>query len=130
MTRYLEPEEILVLHEVLIEQSGGSPGLRDWNLLDSAVAQPRMTFAGQDLYPNVVDKAAALGYSLICNHPFVDGNKRVGHLAMEMFLMLNGLEIEASIDEQEQIILSVAAGQMQRDTFTDWLKIHAKARQS
>ena len=130
MTRYLEPEEILVLHELIVEQSGGSPGLRDWNLLDSAVAQPRMTFAGQDLYPEVVDKAAALGYSLICNHRFVDGNKRVGHFAMEMFLMLNGLEIEASVDEQEQVVLTVAAGQMQREAFTDWLKAHTKARHS
>ena len=129
MTRYLEPEEILVLHELLMEQSGGSPGLRDWNLLDSAVAQPRMTFAGQDLYPEIVDKAATLGFSLICN-PFVDGNKRIGHLAMEMFLMLNGLEIEAPINEQEKVILTVAAGQMPRDAFTQWLKVHAKTRQA
>lgn len=128
MTRYLEPEEILVLHELLMEQSGGSSGLRDWNLLDSAVAQPRMTFAGHDLYPDLVDKAAALGYSLICNHPFVDGNKRIGHLAMEMFLLLNGMEIEASIDDQEKVILTVAAGQMQREAFAEWLSMHIKHR--
>ncbi len=73
-----------------------------------------MTFGGQDLYPTIADKAAALGHSLIQNHPFVDGNKRVGHAAMEVFLVLNGYEISASVDEQEEIILSVASGQMSR----------------
>jgi death-on-curing family protein len=77
--------------------------------LESTLAQPRMTFAGADLYPTLVEKAAALGYPLIQNHPFVDGNKRTGHAAMEVFLVLNGHEIRAAVDEQERIILQVAA---------------------
>ena len=83
-----------------------------------------MTFGGVDLYPTLVDKVAALGFSLIKNHPFVDGNKRVGHAAMEMMLQFNGHEIAASVDEQEKIILALAAGQMDREPFTEWLRAH------
>lgn len=83
-----------------------------------------MTFAGDDLYPMLADKAAALCFSLVSNHPFIDGNKRIGHAAMETFLLLNGYEIDASIDEQEEIILSLAAGQIERGSFTDWVRTH------
>ena len=78
------------------------------------------------MFPELIDKAAALGYSLICNHAFADGNKRVGHLAMEMLLELNGFEIAASVDEQEAIVLSVAAGGMSRESFTEWLRTHVQ----
>ena len=88
------------------------------------MAQPRMTFGGKDLYPSVVEKAVALCFSLVSNHPFVDGNKRVGHAAMETFLVLNGIEIEASTDEQERILLSLAAGQLDREDFVEWLREH------
>lgn len=80
-----------------------------------------MSFGGEDLYPGIVEKAAALGHSLIQNHPSVDGNKRIGHAAMEVFLLINGFEIEASVD-QERTILAVAAGEMDRETFTAWLR--------
>lgn len=83
-----------------------------------------MTFEGADLYPTLIDKAVALGYSLINNHPFVDGNKRIGHAAMEIFLILNGFEFEASIDEQERIILGVASGRVKREALKDWLDLH------
>jgi death-on-curing protein len=126
MTRYLALEEVIALHELAIKQSGGMPGLRDVALLESALAQPRLTFDGKDLFPDLVDKAAALGFSLICNHAFVDGNKRIGHLAMEMFLLLNGYEIVAETDEQEAIILNVAAGNSRREIFTEWLRSHTK----
>jgi death-on-curing protein len=76
----------------------------------------------------IVEKAAALGFSLISNHPFVDGNKRAGHAAMEVFLVLNGYEIDASVDEQEQIILQLAAGKLERKAFTEWLRIHVVER--
>ena len=109
--RYLSLEEILSLHSLLIDQSGGSTGLRDRGALESAVAQPEASFGGEDLYPNLVGKTAALGHSLIQNHPFIDGNKRIGHAAMEVFLVLNGFEIEASVDEQEEIVMGVASGQ-------------------
>lgn len=120
--RYLLIDEIISLHSKVIDQSGGGLGLRDRGALESAVAQPEMTFGGEDLYPTVADKAAALGHSLIHNHPFVDGNKRVGHAAMEIFLVLNGFEINASVENQEELILSVASGQMSRVAFCEWLK--------
>lgn len=126
MIRFLGLHEVVELHRRIVETSGGSPLIRDLGLLDSALAQPKMTFAGQDLYPTIVEKAAALGYSLICNHPFVDGNKRIGHAAMESFLMLNGSEIDCHVDEQERIILAVAAGEMGREQFTEWLTRHVR----
>jgi death-on-curing protein len=122
MIRYLTLVEALDLHYQIIQQSEGIMGICDLGSLESAIAQPRMTFGGEDLYPTVVDKAAALGFSIIMNHPFLDGNKRTGHAAMETFLVLNGLEINAFVDEQEQVILALASGELERDTFTDWLQ--------
>ncbi|HEY2296039.1 MAG TPA: type II toxin-antitoxin system death-on-curing family toxin [Thermoanaerobaculia bacterium] len=120
--RYLNLEELLELHRMVLRQSGGTPGLRDPNSLESALAQPQMTFGGEDLYPSLVEKAVALGFSLVMNHPFVDGNKRIGHAAMETFLVLNGYEIQASVDDQEATILRLAAGELDRQTFTAWLR--------
>ena len=124
--RYLTLVEVLDLHRQIIEQSGGSTGVRDLGAIESAIAQPRMTFGGVDLYPTIVEKASALGFSIVMNHPFIDGNKRTGHGAMETFLVLNGLEIVAIVDEQEQIILALAAGKLDRDAFTDWLQQSVK----
>jgi len=122
--RYLTLSEVLELHRRIIQRSGGSLGIRDLNAIESALAQPRMTFGGEDLYATIVEKASAVGFSLIQNHPFIDGNKRIGHAAMETFLVLNGFEISAPVNEQEQIILSVASGTMERAEFLDWLRIH------
>ena len=119
--RYLSLQEILALHEKVIIQSGGISGTRETAALESAVAQPEMTFGGNDLYPTIAEKTAALGFSLIQNHPFLDGNKRAGHAAMEVFLLLNGYEISAQVDEQEQIILSVASGGLSREKLSKWL---------
>lgn len=119
--RYLALNEVLDLHQRLLEQSGGAAGIRDLGALESSLAQPRMTFGGEDLYPSIVDKATALSFSLINNHPFVDGNKRVGHAAMEIFLILNGYEIEADVDDQERMILGVASGKIKREELRDWL---------
>jgi death-on-curing protein len=127
MIRYLTLVEVLNLHRQIIEQSGGALGVRDVGALQSALAQPRMTFGGEDLYPTLADKAAALGFSIIMNHPFVDGNKRTGHAAMETFLVLNGMEISASVDEQEQVILALASGNSGRESFVEWLKQHLTA---
>ena len=128
--RYVTLTEVLELHRRIIKQSGGSPGIRDLGALESALTQPRVTFDGADLYPTVVEKAAALGFSLINNHPFVDGNKRVGHAAMETLLVLNGYEINVSVDEQETIILRVASGDVSRDEFATWLSSHIVERRS
>jgi len=99
-------------------------GIRDMNGLMSALGQPKMTFEGEDLYPSVAAKAAALGFSLIMNHPFLDGNKRVGHAAMELFLLMNGREIVASVDEQQGVILGLAKGELGRAEFLNWLEPH------
>jgi death-on-curing protein len=128
MIRYLTLEEILELHRLALEQSGGLAGVRDLGGLDSALAQPQMAFGGQDLYPSLGEKAAALGFSLVCNHPFLDGNKRVGHAAMETFLVLNGWELVAGVDEQEQVMLRLAAGDLERDEFTAWMQSHLQQR--
>ena len=122
--RYLTLSEVLELHRLALEQSGGAEDIRDHGGLESALAQPAMTFAGQDLYSTAVDKAAALCFSLVMNHAFMDGNKRVGHFAMETFLVLNGKEIVAPVDEQARVILQLAAGEMEREEFTEWLRTH------
>jgi death-on-curing protein len=126
--RYLTVKELLELHRLALEQSGGGPGVRDLGALDSAATQPQMAFGGQDLYPTLADKAAALAFSLVMNHPFVDGNKRVGHAAMETFLVLNGHELIASVDEQEAIVLRLAAGELEREPFTEWVRAHTVER--
>ncbi|QIP15249.1 type II toxin-antitoxin system death-on-curing family toxin [Spirosoma aureum] len=118
--------EVFLLHERIIHLSGGSLGIRNQEAVASALIQPFATFDGSELYPTLFDKAALTGYLLICNHPFVDGNKRIGHAVMEVLLVLNGYEIVASIDEQEKIILQVADGALTREQFTDWLKEHVK----
>jgi death on curing protein len=128
--RYLSLAEVLVLHERIIAQSGGAAGLRDLGSLESALAQPRATFDGNDLYPSLVEKAAALAHSLIGNHPFVDGNKRIGHAALEVFLLLNGFELAAPADEAERVFLSLAAGITARSTLTAWVQAHLRPRQS
>ncbi len=128
--RYLSIVEILELHDSIISSSGGAQGIRDIGSLESAVNQPRLTFDRIDLYPDVVSKAAAICFSLVMNHPFVDGNKRVGHAAMETFLILNGYEIEAIVDEQEKIILDLAAGKLTRQELTSWLNDHITRRSS
>jgi death on curing protein len=127
MIRYLQLLEVLDLHHQIIQQSGGSVGIRDLGALESAIAQPRMTFGGEDLYPTIVDKASALGFSIVMNHPFIDGNKRTGHAGMETFLVLNELEINASTDEQERFFLALASGELDRDAFTKWLQQSVKA---
>jgi len=124
--RYLTLREILALYHRVIDQSGGSRGIRDLGAVESALAQPQMTFGGADLYPTIAEKAAVLGFSLIMNHPFIDGNKRAGHAAMEVFMMLNGYEIEASVEEQERVILQVASGEIGREAFTHWLRAHIR----
>lgn len=121
MTRSLTIEEVVRLHTMLIEQSGGSEGIRDHGALESCVAQPHASFGGELLYPDLVSQAAALGHALVCNHPFVDGNKRIGHAAKEVFLVLNGMEIQAHVDEQESLVLSLASGKITRGALTEWL---------
>lgn len=125
--RYLTLIEVLELHRRVIDQSGGALGIRDIGLLESAIAQPRMTFGREELYPSLLEKAATLGFSIIMNHPFVDGNKRTGHAATETFIVLNGMEIDASVDEQESVVLAIASGKLGREAFVEWLQQNTTA---
>src|SRR5262245_34159319 len=97
--RLLALAEVLELHRHVIDQSGGAAGIRDLGALEAAVAQPRMAFGGVDLNPTLAEKAAALCFSLVANHPFIDGNKRVGHAAMETLLVFNRWQLDASVDD-------------------------------
>lgn len=125
--RYLTLGEVVELHRSIVESSGGAAGVRDLGALESALAQPRSTFEGVDLYPSLAEKIAALGYSLVQNHPFLDGNKRIAHAAMETFLILNGIEIDAAIDEQEQLMLGLATSRVSRAELVAWLRDHTKS---
>jgi len=122
--RYLTVEQVLFLHARLIEETGGSHGIRDVGLLQSAVARPRATFEGEDLYPDVFSKAAALMHSLINNHPFVEGNKRTGSAAAVLFLRANGWSFEASNAELEGFALQVARGVLDVLQAAGWLREH------
>jgi len=122
--RYLTLAEVLELHRRVIEQSGGAQGVRDLGAVESAVAQPQMTFGGQGLYPTIESKAAALCFSLVMNHPFVDGNKRIGHAAMETFLVMNGFELASDVDDAERRILDLAAGELSREGLLEWVASH------
>jgi death-on-curing protein len=120
--RFLALGEVLALHRRILAESGGTPGVRDLGAIASAVSQPKVSVGGQDAYPTLIDKAAALGFSLIRNHGFLDGNKRIAHAAMEVFLIMNDIEISASVDEQECFMLSLAAGQVSREGLAEWLR--------
>jgi death-on-curing protein len=124
--RYITIGEVLGIYRRVMQETGGLVGIRDLGALESAIAQPYMTFGGNELYPSLAEKAAALGFSLIQNHPFTDGNKRTGHAVMESFLGLNDYEINANTDEQVEIILSLASGKLNRNEFTEWLSKHIK----
>ena len=122
--KILKKRQILLLHSALIAESGGSDGIRDEGLLDSAVNTPFQTFSGQDLYPTVLEKAVRLGFGLIRNHPFIDGNKRIGTHAMLVFLNLNSITLSYEDDELISTILSVASGEMDADDLLKWIQQH------
>ena len=122
--KILKKRQILLLHSALIAESGGSDGVRDEGLLDSAVNTPFQTFSGQDLYPTVLEKAVRLGFGLIRNHPFIDSNKRIGTHAMLVFLNLNSITLSYEDDELISTILSVASGEMDADGLLKWIQQH------
>ncbi len=126
--RYLSLGEVLTLYQRVMEIGGGTRGLRDIGALQAAVAQPRMKFGGQELYPTMADKAAALAYSLVKNHAFLDGNKRIAHAAMEVFLVLNGYMLQAPVHVQEKVMLDAAACQMNREALTAWVRAPRRRR--
>ena len=117
----LSQEKVLALHEILTNETGGDPNVRDIALLNSALESAFATFDGQELYPTKQEKGARLGFSLISNHAFVDGNKRIGMLVMLVFLEVNGIKIRLSNDEIVRVGLAVAAGEMKYEELLDWI---------
>ncbi len=126
----LTKQQILLMHKELVAESGGDPGLRDEAMLDSALNAPFQTFDGDPLYPSLQSQAARLGYCLIENHPFLDGNKRIGAHAMLVFLTLNGVELQ--YDEQELIdmILAIAAGKKNYEKLLEWVGRHQNSNEN
>jgi death-on-curing protein len=120
----LTKKQILMLHSQLIQETGGSDGLRDEGLLDSALEAPFQSYDNQDLFPTTQAKAARLGYGLIKNHAMVDGNKRIGTHAMLVFLALNGVELEYTQEELYEEILGVAAGEIEYEQLLKWILAH------
>lgn len=120
----LSKEQIISLHAQLIEETGGVGGLRDESLLDSALNAPFQSFGSFEPFPSIQQKAARLGYGLIMNHPFVDGNKRIGAHVMLVFLALNGIELEYTQDELASEILSVASGDSGFERLLKWIIGH------
>ena len=122
--KILSRRQILMLHTALIAQTGGIDGVRDEGLLDSAINAPFQTFAEQDLYPTVLEKAARLGFGLISNHPFLDGNKRIGAHAMLTFMGVNQINLCCTDEELISLILQVASGRLDYDGMLEWLTSH------
>lgn len=117
----LSCEKVLLLHNIITEETGGDPNIRDVALLESALESAFQTFDGQELYPSKEEKGARLGYSLISNHAFVDGNKRVGMYIMLVFLEVNGVKIDPAVDDVARVGLAVASGQMKYDDLLEWV---------
>ncbi len=117
-------EKVLLLHQLITQETGGSAGVRDYALLESALESAFATFDGQDLYPTKEEKGAKIGYSLISNHAFVDGNKRIGMYVMLTFLEVNGIPIDATNKDVEDIAMSVAAGTSRYEELLDWVNAH------
>ena len=117
-------ETVITIHSELIRHIGGSHGIRDENLLDMSVNAPFHTFDGVDLYPKLIDKAAHLTYSLIKNHPFLDGNKRTGVTVMIIFLKANGIEIACTNEELAALGWGLAEGSVSKDELVEWIIAH------
>ena len=120
----LSKSQILLIHDQLITETGGSSGLLDEGLLDSALNAPFQTFGEEDVYPSLQQKAARLCFGLVKNHPFVDGNKRSGAHAMLVFLALNGVELQHSQTELSDVILRLAAGEIEAQELLRWILSH------
>lgn len=118
----LQIDKVLSLHRLLTAQTGGDPAMRDFALLDSALASPFQTFDGQPLYPSVEEKGARLCFSLIANHAFVDGNKRMGMYALLIFLSINGVAFHPTVEDVVRVGFAVAAGEMGYEDLLSWIR--------
>lgn len=120
----LTKEQVVSIHSSLIKASGGTDGVRDDGLLESALESPFQTFDGHDLYPSIIQKAARIGYSLVSNHPFIDGNKRIGIHIMLVFLAINGIDISCTQEDLIKIGLSLPDDTMTFEELSVWLSSH------
>jgi death-on-curing protein len=120
-------DDVLKLHDASIVDFGGSKGIRDLGLLESAIARPFQTFAGEDLYPSVIEKAAALGESLIINHPFIDGNKRTGMLGITSLLLAYNIRLNADPDAVYDFIIKISTGELKFEQIVEWLKANTNS---
>lgn len=124
MTKYLSIDEVLAIHKTMIELFGGRPDIHDFTLLHSAVERPKVTFGGQNLYPSIFEKAAALIQSLILNHPFDDGNKRTAITSCSLFLFKNGYRLTLPVEKSIQFTLKIDAHRLNFNQIAAWLRNH------
>ena len=120
--------EAIYIHDILIERFGGSTGIRDVGLLESALARPFQTFNGVDLYPESIEKAAALIESILNNHPFVDGNKRIGYVIMRLFIIECGKDINANQNEKYDFVIRIASGELDFNGICHWIRTYIKEK--
>jgi death-on-curing protein len=118
--------QTLEIHKIAIDNFGGADGIRDLSGLESALARPFQTFGGEDLYPSILEKAAAIGESIIVNHPFLDGNKRTGYILMESILRFGGEKISCNDDEIYQFVIKISTGDNKFEQIVEWLKANTK----
>ncbi|MBK6265068.1 type II toxin-antitoxin system death-on-curing family toxin [Marivirga sp. S37H4] len=116
----ISKKEVLKIHSILIDQFGGSHGVRDYDLLDSAINRPMATFGNEELYPTPIDKAAAILESIVKNHPFIDGNKRTGYVLARLLLLQSQLDINVSQEEKYKMVISISTGKMNFEQIRDW----------
>jgi death-on-curing protein len=124
--RYLSPDEVLAIHEEMINIFGGSHGIKDFGLLYSAIYRPQASFAGEDFYPSVFEKGAALVHSLLLNHPFIDGNKRTAYTSVARYLYMNGYLLEASSSQIISFTKTIENKKLNIEKIARWLKKHSK----
>ena len=124
---YLSLDDLLIIHTDQIERYGGSHGIRDMNLLESALFRPQSSFSGEDLYPDFFEKAAVLVHSLLLNHTFVDGNKRTAIASLLVFLELNGISLACTQQELVDAAIAIENKKWNKDAITSWLKNHTRA---
>ena len=126
--KIITKNQIILLHDQIISETGGTRGLRDEGLLEAALFTPFQVFGNEELYPSILEKAARLGFGLVKNHAFLDGNKRIGAHAMLVFLALNEIETDYSQDDLINIIMGVASGQKDYSDLLEWVRAHTISR--
>ncbi len=122
---FLTLDELVAIHRDQIERYGGSLGVRDWGLLKSAIAMPAATFGGQFLHTDIYEMAAAYLFHVVQNHPFIDGSKRVGAVAADVFLTLNDVRLDATEDQYADLVLNTARGDLSKSTIAEFFRTHA-----